>query len=92
MRFILFQLLTEAHIARMIMATTTVAADQSSTDLGQNAIQAASTQNKWLFVLYMVCIVGAAVLTYLLWQSGNKVQDVIMADANARIGGACQRV
>jgi hypothetical protein len=51
----------------------------------------ASAQNKWLFVVYMAFIVGAAVLTYLLWQSGNKVQDAIVADATARIGEARQK-
>ena len=70
---------------------TTQAALTSSNNLGQNAIENASRANKWLFLLYMVFIVGAAVLTYLLWKSGNTVQNAIVADANARIEEAKQK-
>jgi hypothetical protein len=85
MRFILLQFETAAHVARMAMIMTTAPASNPSADLGKNAVVRASQQNRWLFIAYMVCIVGAAVLTYLLWNSGNSVQDAIVADANARI-------
>src|SRR5437868_9963064 len=88
MAFIRFQFETVAQIARMAMMITTVNASSSSPVLGQKSIEDASKQNKWLFALYMVCVVGAAILTYLLWQSGNKVQGAIVADADARIAEA----
>jgi hypothetical protein len=88
MAFIRFQFEIAAQIARMAMMMTTANASNSSPVLGQKAIEDASTQNKWLFAVYMVFIVGAAVLTYLLWQSGNKVQSAIVADADARIAEA----
>jgi hypothetical protein len=88
MAFIRFQFETVAQIARMAMMMTTVNASSSSPVLGQKSIEDASKQNKWLFALYMVCVVGAAILTYLLWQSGNKVQGTIVADADARIAEA----
>jgi hypothetical protein len=68
--------------------TVTSIASQS---LAPDAITKASSQNKAFFVVYMVLLLGAAVLTYLLWRSGNKVQDAIVADANARIGEARQK-
>jgi hypothetical protein len=85
MRVILFQFEAAAHIARIAMMMTTTAASNSSADLGKSAVERASQQNKWLFLAYMFCIVSAALLTYLLWKSGNNVQDAIVADANARI-------
>jgi hypothetical protein len=39
----------------------------------------------------MTLVLGSVVLAYLLWRSGNKVQDAIVADANARIGEAQQK-
>ncbi len=84
----LSQFETVAHVARTAMIMTTQAAANSSGDLGKTAIEHASRSNKWLFFLYMIFIIGAAILTYLLWQSGNSVQNAIVADANARIGEA----
>lgn len=66
------------------MAIATKTAQNSST-LGQNAIEQATRQNSWLFAVYMLVIVVGAMLTFLLWMSGNRVQDAIVADANARI-------
>jgi len=70
------------------MTTTTAAASYSSTNLGQKAIEQAARQNKVLFSVYMVLLVGTAIFTYLLWRSGNVVQEAIVADADARIAEA----
>ena len=69
------------------MSVTSVA----SQPLAQDAIAKASSQNRAFFFVYMILVIGLAVLTYLLWRSGNKVQDAIVADANARIGEAQQK-
>jgi hypothetical protein len=39
----------------------------------------------WLFAAYIGVLVLAAVFTWLVWHSGNKLQDAIRADAGARI-------
>jgi hypothetical protein len=56
---------------------------------GSSAIESATRQNNKLFATYIVVLVVTALLvalfTFLTWRSGNRVQDAIVADANARI-------
>jgi hypothetical protein len=53
------------------------------------AIQAATQRNEKIFIAYIAVLLGTAILiavfTWLTWDSGNKVQDAIQADSNARI-------
>ena len=58
----------------------------ASQPLASDTIAKASSQNRAFFFVYMTLVLGSVVLAYLLWRSGNKVQDAIVADANARIG------
>jgi hypothetical protein len=53
------------------------------------AIEAATRRHSRTFATYIAILVvtaiAVAVYTWLVWDSGNKMQDVIQADANARI-------
>jgi hypothetical protein len=77
-------------IANTVIATMTV---QSTTD---RAIDAATQRNGRIFAAYIVILLVTAVLiavfTWLTWDSGNKLQDAIRQDANARIGEASHGV
>jgi hypothetical protein len=57
--------------------------------VGESAIDAASRRNGKLFAAYIVVLIVTAliiaVFTWLTWDSGNKVQDAIRQDADARI-------
>lgn len=69
----------------MVSTMTTKIGTAAPTTIGQSAIESATRHNKWIFLLYMAFVIGGAVLTYLLWRSGNTVQNAIVADADARI-------
>src|ERR1017187_2194800 len=51
-------------------------------------IEAAISSNNRLFYIYLVLVILVAIFTFLVWKSGNKVQDSIRYDADARIGEA----
>lgn len=51
-------------------------------------IRVAQVQHNWIFGAYVLILALTVIGTYLVWSSGNKVQDAIQADANARIGEA----
>jgi hypothetical protein len=81
-----------APIINMVTAMTNV--DTGTPDVGAAAsavagIAAATARNIRIFNLYIaVLIVTALVLaffTWLVWDAGNKVQDAIRADADARL-------
>jgi hypothetical protein len=63
---------------------------------GDRAIDAATRRNGRIFVAYIVVLLVTAVVisvfTWLTWDSGNKLQDAIRQDANARIEEAKQGV
>src|SRR5579864_554044 len=77
-------------IANTMIAMTMV---QSS---GDRAIDAATARNGRIFVAYIVVLLVTAIIiavfTWLTWDSGNKLQDAIRQDANARIQEARQGV
>ncbi len=49
------------------------------------AIQAATTTHKRIFFGYVMLLLITVGATYLVWRSGNRVQQAIQAEANARI-------
>jgi hypothetical protein len=53
-----------------------------------SAIERAASLHFWLFIAYIGVLVLAAVLTWLVWHSGNKLQDAIRADSEANIAAA----
>ena len=53
-----------------------------------SVIERAVNLNFWLFVAYVGILVLAAVLTWLVWHSGNKVQSAIRVDAEAKIAAS----
>lgn len=73
-------------IAKAVIAMTII---QSS---GDSAIDAAAKRNSRLFAMYIVVLLVTAIIiavfTWLTWDSGNKLQDAIRQDANARIAEA----
>jgi len=60
-----------------------------TTPLGQSSIELATKRTNRIFLAYIVLLVVTALLvalfTWLTWDSGNKLQDAIRSDANARI-------
>jgi hypothetical protein len=54
-------------------------------------IETATKQHTIIFWVYIGLLVLTAIFTFLVWWSGNKVQDAIRADADARIAEATQR-
>jgi hypothetical protein len=59
------------------------------TPVGQSAVEAATKRNGRVFAAYIVLLLITAMLvayfTWLTWDSGNKVQDAVQGEANARI-------
>src|SRR5437660_6057143 len=53
-----------------------------------SAIERAANLHFWLFIAYIGVLVLAAVLTWLVWHSGNKLQDAVRADSEANIAAA----
>jgi hypothetical protein len=51
-------------------------------------IEAATRVHNLVYLAYVAVLVLAAFFTWLAWKTGNKVQDAIRADANARIAEA----
>jgi len=62
-----------------------MATNQSS---GSDLIGAAQARHNRIFGAYVLILVLTVLGTYLVWSSGNKVQDAIHDDANARIAEA----
>jgi hypothetical protein len=69
------------------MQTFPAMAIQSSGSSASEIGRAASV-HFWLFVAYFGVLVLAALLTWAVWHSGNRLQDAIRADAEAKIADA----
>jgi hypothetical protein len=82
---ILLQLSAIANAARMTAPAQNMVITMS---IIQSAIDKAATVNKLLFAGYVVLLLLTAIATVLLWASGNRVQDEIRKDADARIATA----
>lgn len=54
----------------------------------QSEIEKATTQNNWILAGYILALVIAAAMTLLSWRAGNRVQDLVRKDADARIAEA----
>lgn len=65
------------------MQTLPAMAIQSSGSAASEIGRAASV-HFWLFVAYVGVLVLAALLTWAVWHSGNRLQDAIRADAEAK--------
>jgi hypothetical protein len=52
---------------------------------GDEIIRAAQTRHNRIFGAYVLILVLTVIGTYLVWSSGNEVQDAVQAEANARI-------
>jgi hypothetical protein len=84
-------LLLLAMIASTATATTVTpnSTKAASTPQSSNeAIQAAQKFHNRVFVGYVLLLAITVLGTCLVWSSGNKVQDAVQADANARISEA----
>jgi hypothetical protein len=57
---------------------------------GGDLIRAAQARHNRIFGAYVLILVLTVLGTYLVWSSGNKVQDAIQVDADARIAQAGQ--
>lgn len=70
-------------------AVTVMVIAMATAQAGLSPIEAATRRHGRIFAIYIVALVLTALLiaflTWLVWDSGNKVQDVIQADADARI-------
>ena len=72
-------------IAMMTIQTNAMAAAQSSNSSHQSGIDTAVATHNLLFWAYLFVLVAVVGFTYAVWRSGNKVQDAIRSDADARI-------
>lgn len=86
MAFVLFRF---SIIAAMPTPTITIARMMNSMSIIQSqstsAIDKAVTQHNLYFAAYLFALALTALLTWLVWKSGNRLQDEIRADADARI-------
>jgi hypothetical protein len=57
----------------------------TNTTSGPGQIENAQSRHNWIFGAYVLLLALTVAGTYFVWSSGNKVQDTIQADANARI-------
>jgi hypothetical protein len=51
-----------------------------------SAIKALTTRHNWYFAIYVVVLLLAAFLSWLVWKSGNELQELLRTDANTRVG------
>ena len=51
-------------------------------------VELAARANSRLFFVYFVVLIAAAILSWLVWRAGNRLQDAVRADADARIAEA----
>lgn len=91
MAVILFQFEIMAATARTIKTIIRTAISMSVIQSTPSAIERATAQHKWLFAGYILLLLFTAVMTWLVWRSGNKLQDAVRDDANARIAEASDR-
>jgi hypothetical protein len=85
MESILFEF---SRIAKAAIAAITIIAMKatvSGNDVGKNPVEALAKQHNLVFAGYMALIVLGVIFTYWVWKSGNRVQEAIQTDANARI-------
>jgi F0F1-type ATP synthase membrane subunit b/b' len=72
--------------------TTTTSPNAASATSTNNSsddnIRAAQRAHNWTFGIYVVLLGLTVFGTYLVWKSGNKVQDAVQAEASARISEA----
>jgi hypothetical protein len=81
---ILFQFEAIANMAGIVAPIRNMVTAMSTAQSAPSAIDRAATQNKWLFVVYVLLLLLTAAWTVILWKSGNRVQDELKRDADAR--------
>jgi hypothetical protein len=81
-------------IIAMTNSASAMASDSQPEDPAatKSAIESAITSNNRIFWLYVFILVIGAVVTVLLFFSGNKVQEAIKADADARLKSSEVRI
>jgi hypothetical protein len=89
---ILFEFSRMASSASVIIASIAMNATISGNDVGKNPIEELTRQHNLVFAGYMVLLMLGALFTYWVWSSGNRVQQAIQADADARIEEAKEGV
>jgi hypothetical protein len=85
---ILFQLETIAATARIAAPIKNMVTTMSTIQSAQSAVDKAATQNKLLFAVYMLLLLIVAFVSWLLWRSGNSLQDAIRDEARKDIVSA----
>jgi hypothetical protein len=55
-------------------------------------VERVSSLHRWIAIAYIGSLLLAALFSYLLWSSGNKVQDALRAESDARIADAEARI
>jgi len=84
--------ITLKPFARMVSAMATVQSNLSANQSNTSPIELADRAQRRLFAAYVIILVASALivalLTYLVWRAGNKYQDAVRGEANARIAEA----
>src|SRR5437016_2763211 len=81
MDFVLAVFSTIAANAKTPMTISNMIGKTSTSD----AIEVANRMHNRIFAIYMLLLVLVAIFSYLVWNSGNRVQMAIQQDADARI-------
>jgi hypothetical protein len=55
-------------------------------------VERVSSLHRWIAIAYIGSLLLAALFSYLLWSSGNKVQDALRAESDARIADADAKI
>lgn len=85
MLLILWLFSRHAAIAVAMAMVMSAMSAQFAPDSGKSPLELATKQNNALFWVYMTLLALVLVFTYLVWSSGNNVQEAIRQDAEARI-------
>lgn len=83
---LLFEAIAASPSATALIKNTVIAMSTI-----QSEIERATTQNNWILAGYILALVIAAAMTFLSWRAGNRVQDLVRRDADARIKEADSR-
>lgn len=80
--------------ARMITAAIAVNAMPTVrlSDSVDRILAGASSEQRWYLVGYALAVVASLVFTYLIWLSGSRAQEKILADSEAKIAASNARI
>jgi hypothetical protein len=74
-----------AAVVIIAIIITAMIAMSTKSKLPSSEIEKAARAHEYLFIIYLLFLVATVILTLLVWRAGNKYQDTVKLDADAKI-------